>query len=170
MNFFVIQVRTGGENHYLRLTRKYIEERDIELLWPRRALTIRKKGKKIKSLAPIFPGYIFLKSETFPQDLFRPLKSARGFTRFLENNERIKPLAGPDRGLLLHFLSFGEITAKSKVTFDENNRIVVAEGPLKGLEGSIIKVDKRKGRAKVRLDLYKDSFLVDLGFDIMEAK
>jgi transcription termination/antitermination protein NusG len=167
MNFYVIQVRTGGEKLYLKLTRKLVEGKDIEILWPRRKLTIRKKGKKIENSAPIFPGYLFIKSEQFPQELFRPLKRARGFTRFLETNERIKPLRGTDKELLLHFLSFGEITQKSTVTFDENNRIVVIEGPLKGLEGSIIKVDKRKGRAKVQLDLYKESFLVDLGFDVL---
>ena len=32
----------------------------------------------------------------------------------------------------------------SMVHFDENERIVVDEEPLKGLEGSIIKVDRRK--------------------------
>jgi transcriptional antiterminator NusG len=38
------------------------------------------------------------------------------------------------------------------------------------MEGNIIKVDRRKGRAKVKLELYKDSFTVDFGFrDIQRA-
>jgi transcriptional antiterminator NusG len=36
-----------------------------------------------------------------------------------------------------------------------------------GLEGSIIKVDKRKGRAKIKLDLYNDSFSIDLAFEVI---
>jgi alpha-mannosidase len=32
----------------------------------------------------------------------------------------------------------------------------------------IVKVDKRKMRAKVRLDLCQDSFRVDLAFEVME--
>jgi transcription termination/antitermination protein NusG len=43
----------------------------------------------------------------------------------------------------------------------------VINGPLKGLEGKIVKVDKRKGRAKVKLDLYDESFLVDLSFELL---
>lgn len=56
---------------------------------------------------------------------------------------------------------------KSKVYFNEEDRIVVSEGPLKGLEGRIIKVDKRKGRAKIKLDFYDNSFAIDLAFEII---
>jgi transcriptional antiterminator NusG len=56
----------------------------------------------------------------------------------------------------------------SKVYFDEDARIVVVDGPLAGLEGKIVKVDKRKGRAKIKLDLYDDSFTIDLGFELLE--
>jgi transcriptional antiterminator NusG len=55
------------------------------------------------------------------------------------------------------------------VYFNENSRIVVVEGPLMGLEGRIIKVDKRKGRAKIKLDMYEDSFTCDLAFEIIGA-
>ena len=57
---------------------------------------------------------------------------------------------------------------KSKVIFDENKRIRVIHGALKGLEGKIVKVDRRKQRAKVALTLYEDSFLIDFGFDLLE--
>jgi transcriptional antiterminator NusG len=36
-----------------------------------------------------------------------------------------------------------------------------------GLEGRIVKVDRRKGRAKIMLDLYNDSFSIDLGFEVI---
>jgi len=65
-------------------------------------------------------------------------------------------------------MSFGKVADTSKVVFDENERIVVIEGPLKGLEGSIIKINKRKGRAKVSLDMCESSFLIDLSFEILD--
>ncbi|HTP60018.1 MAG TPA: KOW motif-containing protein, partial [Spirochaetia bacterium] len=66
-------------------------------------------------------------------------------------------------------LGFGEIVDKSMVYFDQDRRIRVVSGPLKGLEGRIVRVDRRKGRARVRLELYQDSFEIDFGFDSMEA-
>ena len=65
-------------------------------------------------------------------------------------------------------MKLGEVVEKSKVYFDENNRIRIAEGALKGLEGRIVKVDRRKKRAKVSLSLYEDSFQIDFGFELME--
>jgi len=67
---------------------------------------------------------------------------------------------------LKHFLS-GNVVGLSQVSFDENQRIVIKSGPLKGMEGKITKVDKRKKRVKVQLDMYKESFLVDFGYEVV---
>ena len=42
------------------------------------------------------------------------------------------------------------------------------EGPLKGFEGSIIKVDRRKQRAKIRVDFAGSSHTMDLSFEDIE--
>jgi transcriptional antiterminator NusG len=33
----------------------------------------------------------------------------------------------------------------------------------------IVKVDRRKGRARVRLEMYEDSFEVDFGFEALDS-
>lgn len=166
MDYYVLQVYTGEEERYMRLAEETISGK-ARLVWPRRRLHIRKRGVRKKVLAPLFPGYLFLETEELTWPLVQALRRIAGFVRILETTAEPKPLTGDDLELVRHFLGFGEIVQESKVTFDENNRIEVIDGPLQGLEGRIVKVDKRKGRAKVRLDLYKDSFLVDLGFEIM---
>ena len=79
----------------------------------------------------------------------RPCDGHPGFVRFLPSNEALAPLEPKDQELLSHFLSFGEIVQKSAAYFDENKRIRVISGPLKNLEGLIVRVDRRKGRARV---------------------
>jgi transcriptional antiterminator NusG len=138
------------------------------LLWPRRNLRIRRKSRWKDELAPIFPGYVFLETPEVTKELFMKLRRIPGFFRFLQSNQHIVPLSSGDRELLMHFLAFGEIVDKSAVYFDENNRIKVMSGPLLGLEGFIVKVDRRKGRAKVKLDMFKNAFLVDFGFEAIE--
>lgn len=167
MDYYVLQVYTGDEQRYMQLVREEIAE-SARLIWPRRQLSIRKRGIRRKVLAPLFPGYVFLEARELSSSLIGTLKKGTGFVRILESTANPKPLAGDDLELVRHFLGFGEIVKESKVTFTEESRIEVIEGPLQGLEGRIVKVDKRKGRAKVRLDLYKDSFLVDLGFEIIQ--
>jgi transcriptional antiterminator NusG len=73
-----------------------------------------------------------------------------------------------DAYILNRLLRYGHVVGKSVAEFDENNRIRILEGPLKGLEGLIVKVDRRKGRAKVKLDLYDEAHLVDFGFTSLE--
>lgn len=169
MNYYVIQVKTTGEDRFLKYARPLVADDGIQLFWPRRSLTIRKQGKSEHTLAPIFPGYVFLEAQDLQPETYWKLKLVPGFFRILRDNQNITPLGDGDRRLLLHFLSFGEIIHKSRVFFDENNRIRVLSGPLKGLEGRIVKVDRRKQRAKVRLNMYEENFTVDFGFESLEG-
>lgn len=172
MNYYVLQVKTGGEEKFLKSANRSFARTGIEspplLIWPRRRLRIRRQGKTKDVLAPIFPGYIFLEADVVEIDVYWAVRKGIGFYKFLRSNREIEPLSGQDKQLLQHFLRLGEVVEKSKVYFDENKRIRVTEGALKGLEGNVVKVDRRKRRAKVKLSLYDDSFLIDFGFEVME--
>jgi len=134
-------------------------------------MDIRRRGKMVPSKLAIFPGYVFLELSE-EEDVLRyhwAFRRTEGFYRFLRSNQDIAPLQNRDLELVLHFVKrVGPLAGKSKVYFDENSRIQVISGPLSGLEGRIIKADKRKGRAKIRLDLYGDTFTIDLAFEVME--
>jgi transcriptional antiterminator NusG len=171
-NYYAIQVKTRSETKYLRLLRALHPELKIPIHFPRRSLDIRRAGKIVHSKSAIFPGYIFAEIEDTDSILRYQWDFRRtvGFFRFLRSNQDISPLQGKDLELVLHFVkNVGPLAGKSKVVFDENSRIIVIEGPLSGLEGKIIKVDKRKGRAKIKLDLYDDSFSIDLAFKVLGA-
>ncbi len=169
MAFFAMQVRTREVEKFLSIARQRTPNPSPRFLWPRRKLRIRRARSWHETLAPVFPGYLFLQADQLDPDLYRGLRTIPGFVRFLPSNEAASPLDSRDQDTLLHFLSFGEIVDRSRVVFDENSRIRVLAGPLKGLEGRIVKVDRRKGRAKVRLELYEDSFEIDFGFEALEA-
>jgi len=116
----------------------------------------------------LFPGYVFLKAEAgLDPELYAKIKALPGFTHFLRQGQEISEVRGKDLDLLRHFLKFGEITPTSQVMYDENQRIRVFSGPMEGMEGNIIHVDKRKRRAKIRLDFDHGTFTVTLGFELM---
>ena len=163
-----MQVKTRGEEKFIRLFKAQNPEINLPLYFPQRCLDIRRKGKIAVSKLPVFPGYIFL--ELDPDDSILhyqwAFRKTEGFYRFLRSNQDIVPIRNQDLELVLHFVKH-PLAGKSKVYFNENSRIVVISGPLSGLEGRIVKVDKRKGRAKIRLDLYDDSFCIDLAFELL---
>ena len=77
-------------------------------------------------------------------------------------------LAGKDLEIIRHFMGLGPKIGPSLVCFDENDRILVIEGPLKGFEGCIIKVDRRKQRAKIHIDFAGVAHTMDLSFEDIE--
>ncbi|MDR2768495.1 MAG: antiterminator LoaP [Treponema sp.] len=171
MNYYAVQVKTRGEEKYIRLLQANHPEITLNIYFPKRKIAVRSRGRVIQSTAAIFPGYIFLEIE--PEDSILKyqwsFRRTDGFFRFLKSNQNIRPLEDRDLETALHFIKkAGPLAGISKVYFNENSRIVVLEGPLAGLEGSIVKVDKRKGRAKIRLDLYDESFSIDLGFEVIQ--
>ena len=167
MDTYVVQVMTGDEERVRRLAAPDLEQNGAEILWPRRSLNIRRRGKIVHSVAPIFPGYVILQTPELTQELLLAVRRTPGVIRFLRGNDDVRRVEGHELAMIRHLLGFGEIAAQSRVTFDENSRIVVVDGPLSGLEGRIVKVDKRKRRAKIKLDLYDESFLIDFGFTVI---
>ena len=169
MHYYAIQIKTHTEEKFIRLFKSLHPELNFSLHFPKRFLTNRYKGAIKQSIQAVFPGYLFIEAEH--EDILASqweFRRMEGFYRFLKSNHDICPLTGKDLELVFHFINMaGSLAGISKVQFNENSRIVVLEGPLTGLEGRIVKVDKRKKRAKVKLNLYDNSFTIDLAFEII---
>jgi len=165
-----MQVKSRGEEKFMRLFKAQNPNIKLPLYFPQRCLDIRRGGRITPSKLAVFPGYVFLElgeNDSILQYQWA-FRKTEGFYRFLRSNQDIAPLQKRDLELVLHFIkNVGPLAGISKVVFDENSRIAVFSGPLAGLEGRIVKVDKRKGRAKVKLDLYSDSFFIDLAFEVL---
>ncbi len=57
----------------------------------------------------------------------------------------------------------------SKAKFDENQRIVIVDGPLKDFEGRIIRVNRRCKRVTVEIDMFGYSKKVDLCYEDVQG-
>src|SRR5688572_30426787 len=106
-----------------------------------------KRGRRVWAEVALFPGYVFLDADGIEPELYDRIRAVPGFNRFLKQGDEISEVRGRDLELLSHFLRFGEITPSSRVIFDDDQRIRVLSGPMEGLEGQIIHVDRRKRRA-----------------------
>ncbi|HOE09111.1 MAG TPA: antiterminator LoaP [Treponemataceae bacterium] len=169
MNYFTAQIKTLKEEDYIKRLQDLLLFRAEKqrFIFPKKLMPVRRKGKEIKEMMPLFPGYIFIETEEIDTELYNIMRYTPNFYRFLPDNKEKHCLSGKDLSLIKHFMSFGEIIESSKVFFDENERIIVAEGPLKGLEGFIIKVDRRKKRARIRVEIAQNSITLDLAFDVI---
>jgi transcription antitermination protein, nusG family len=172
MDYYVVQVSTGKEKNFIEDAefKNKFDELSYSIVFPQRILKIRKAGKVTEKQLPVFAGYLFIGTDKISKELYQHLKRCKGFYRFLPNNQEPKFLEGRDFEILNQFISFGGLAKISQVVFDENDRIKVIEGPLSGLEGYIVRVNKRKGRATVCLDMCQTAFSIDLGFEILNKE
>lgn len=172
MKYFTAQIKTLKEEDYIQRVKNQLKLRTDKqrFIFPKKLMPVRRKGKTVQHLLPLFPGYIFIETEKLDIELYNTMRYMPDFYRFLPDNKDFHHLEGKDLSLIKHFLNFGEVIDSSKVFFDENDKIVVAEGPLKGLEGFIIKVDRRKKRARIRVDIAQNSVTLDLAFNVISKE
>lgn len=173
MLYYVIQVTTNKESVFCENVKKlssFLSD-NYKFIHLTRELTIRRQGKTFKEIKPVFSSYVFMESQDgLLEGTLTELKKIPGFAKILNSNNDISPLADHDMSVLQHLLRIGEKIGTSVVRFDENDRIVVLEGPLQGLEGNIIKVDRRKKRAKVQIDVKGYVHAFDLSFEDIGSK
>lgn len=164
MALYVIHCRTGKEVGVKQLLTDHFP--GTEVLLPERVLKIRKQGRLRNIQSLMFPGYLFVCTET-PDIYLDFLKEYRDFIRFLWDNGRITPLPEHECLLLEKLLTDGpdKVIGISRGIL-KDGRIRILEGPLKDLEGRIVRLNKRKQRARVELSFFNRTMLVDLGLEL----
>jgi transcriptional antiterminator NusG len=95
------------------------------------------------------------------------LERVPGLLKVLKDNYGPFEIPEEEIAVIKKLICNGEVIEQSRV-FAESDKITIADGPLLGLEGLIISIDKRKGRAKVRLSFAGEPRLVDLSIDIIQ--
>ncbi|AHC14468.1 antiterminator LoaP [Salinispira pacifica] len=170
MEIYVLQCLSGNEDQLRKRLVLAHPELAEHVHIPRRHMKIRKQGRHFTKEYILFPGYIFLETEHLEKNYLESIRTIDSALRILPDSLHPLPLNRGERELLSRLLRNGEVLGSSAVQFDTNNRIQVIQGPLEGLEGSIVKVDRRKGRARVRLDMYDRTFEVDFSFHDMKKQ
>lgn len=158
MDYYVLQVVTGKEEAVIKSLPCF------DLICPLRTMIIRRKGRKLTETKTIFPGYLFLKIEYLNSKVIGDLKKTENVIKLLNNYNDPKPLRGYELEPIFQFLNSNFKRDISNIKFDNNDKIVVINGPLKELEGKIIKVDKRKQRATVVIEMYDKCHRVDFSY------
>lgn len=163
-DWYAAFVVTGEEDRVKeRLIYRY-EDR-VRVMVPKRRLKERRNGTWNSITKILFPGYVLLGGspeeisgcdfKTVPK-VIRPLRSGYDMVRIDQSEMRI----------LSRLICNNEVIDFSSV-FVKDGKVRVTDGPLISMEGRIISVDRRKGRAKVSLDFLGDSRVVELGVNVL---
>lgn len=121
----------------------------IEVLAPRIKLRKYKDGKFIYVVEPMFPSYIFVRFH--PVDDFRMVKYARGVKTIVHFGEKIVPLQDEMIEFIKSRLDNG-VASIEKQKISKGERILIKDGPFRGLSGIFESELDGKERVSILLD------------------
>lgn len=142
MNWYVLHVLTGGELE----AHRQLKELGYFSIVLQETILIRRGGKWHDETRILFPGYVFVHMRYTPA-AHHDLKRVTGAIRLLPK-EKPYPLTAEESAWLISCA--GELLKPSKVDFNGKTPRVV-DGILKEWEPYIIKFDRHRRRAQLRV-------------------
>jgi len=164
-NWYAIQTMSGCEKKLVSTLQVLIEE--IQLYFPTRKVIHKLKGIQHIMELPLFPGYIFVyKSISESLDALYKANYRIVFKPVMANGQYLE--ARKEEMKFLFKVTGGDgVIELSKGIVMENKEVLIIQGPLKQLKGKILFIDKRKNKAKVRIEFMNRLLDVSLGLEIL---
>jgi len=126
------------------------------LVWfPKKEVKEKRKGRYETTERPLFPSYIFIYwggelEMDFPLYKIRRLPFV---IRALGYDDGTHSLRGKDLSYAKWIHMHDGFIRQSKVIYKEGQKLHITDGPLKGFDGNVVKVDKHHKRITLRFEL-----------------
>lgn len=165
------------DTHYTERIRDAIKENVIvdgeEVFMPVTERLRKIEGKWQKVLIPMFYGYLFITSDD-STGLYERLRNSMGKTIFkyvklLRNNEYIIPLTPADEKIVTD-LSDENHVIKASLGYIKGDTLIITDGPLKGHEGQVVKIDRHKRIAILSLEFLGEQRNVTVGLEVVRKE
>ena len=133
---------------------------------PKRKLRERRFGRWSNVIRPLFPGYVLINGDMNTDNYYR-LKRIPGLLKLMKTDIMPHPINYWEMEIINKLICNDETIGYSNV-LKKNGRVVVVDGPLMSMEGRIVGVNYRKGRAKVNLKFMGEPRVVELGINMLQ--
>ncbi len=148
--WYVVHTYSGYENKVKDTLEKSIKSSGMEnyifeVRVPVEEVTEIKKGKRVKAVRKVFPGYVIVKMIKTNQSWY-VVRNTRGVTGFVGPDGQPVALTDSEVEMMLN-------PQPSGTEFDLaiGESVLVQEGQFTGQKGEIVEIDKMLGRVVVRL-------------------
>jgi transcription termination/antitermination protein NusG len=170
MNWYIIFVRTGSENKVKHALKNTFNGNIIKPFIPLHEILLKFSGKIKREFKVLFPGYLFVESSLAEIDFIefiKPfLKNLQDFISFVRYSNFEIALKESEKQMLLRLCN-DKNQILSSVGIIEGENIIILNGPLKGIESKVKKINRHKRQAWLELEFMGSSRLVCVGLDII---
>lgn len=157
-----------GPRWYALHTRSRFEQKvysglrgkSFEAFLPKVQVMSRRKDRRKKILVPLLPGYVFVQSELDPYAYWEVIKTI-GVVRMITFKGR--PVPANDQEIeSLMIMNETDRTVENRSFMRKGDRVMIMEGPLKGLVGFYLKHKNKSEKVVVSIELLRRSMAVEI--------
>ena len=153
--WFVLHTRSRFEN----VVNDGLAKKSIEVFLPKILVRSKRRDRKLMIRVPVFPGYLFVKSDMNPHEQVEIVKTI-GVVRFIGTKEG--PVSVPDEtidSLKIMVNSESQITTGHRLV--KGDKVMVVNGPFVGVIGTFI-TQKGKGRIVINVEALGQTAAVEV--------
>jgi transcriptional antiterminator NusG len=161
-------MNSGSVKWYAVHTRSHFEQKvfdgisskSIETFLPKIQIMSRRKDRRKKILVPLLPGYVFVRFDMEPEIYWEVIKTV-GVVRMV--GFRGTPTAAKEEEISsLMILNGTDRTVQNRSYMKTGDRVMIMEGPLKGLVGFYLCHKGQSDKVVVSVELLQRSLAVQI--------
>ncbi|MCR5796739.1 MAG: antiterminator LoaP [Eubacterium sp.] len=146
--WYVIWTLTGHEKELIDIINEKVPKDMYIRAWSPVKEELRKyQGEETSVQLMLFPGYVFIDT-TQPKEVHELLYRNKNYIGFLKCDDEFISVSEGEKQIISHFMGESDC-ASASLGVMENGTVLIIDGPLKGMEDKIVKIDRHKKKAWV---------------------
>ena len=167
--WYVIWVESGKEHKVRGMIESQVPAETYDrIVIPEKRIQKKFKGEWKEVQSVLFPGYLFVVAEDITE-FTSALNAVPEFTKMLNMDNEIAAIYPEEEAVLKRLVDADEIVKISEGII-ENDKIIVLDGPLKDMEGTIKRINRHKRVALIQMELFERVMQVEVGLEIVEKR
>jgi len=165
--WYVIQVAEGRENSMLPKIKNVLSDiKNCRLFFPKYICLKHYLGEWHEELKGLFPGYIFIDTDK-PKEIEKKLSVFTEFVKPVCIGGGFYPIRDEEQNLLEKMLDAQNVIGISTGII-VNGVLKVEEGPLCGFDDRVVKVDRRKKSADIKIQFLGNERRIRVGLIVRD--
>ncbi len=162
VKWYALHARSRHEDVVLEGLRR----KSVEVFVPKMQVMSRRKDRRKRILVPLLPGYVFVHTDLNPYQYWDIIKTY-GVVRIIGAEGR--PVAVKEEEIeSLQILDGTDRTVRNRTYMKRGDRVMIMEGPLKGLTGFYLRHKGKSDKVVVSIELLRRSLAVEVENWIVE--
>ncbi len=173
MYWYILFVKTGREHRVEKYFKKIAEIDVAKPFIPMHEFLFKFSGTVKREVRPLFPGYVFIESvmrgDEFLKKVNNQMRSISDIVKILKYSDTELEVRESEKQMLLDLCNTRHCIESSRGII-KGDRIHVLNGPLKGRESMIKKINRHKRQALIGMEFMGDQKLINVALEIVEKK